>query len=102
MESVDYRVKPTTCPKCGGVFDAATNLTSEGGLRAGDLTICMYCGAALKFLLSGELKKLSDNDLVNMALDAPAAFRFLLRAQNAMGEMRQAKEQNGRSNGTID
>lgn len=85
MESEDFRVKPTACPTCGKVLDAAISLYHKEPPEAGCLTVCIYCGTALKFDSAGGLQKLSDGDLAEIALVDGAAFSLLLKAQNAIG-----------------
>lgn len=37
------------CPSCGVVLDGATPVEGVASPRAGDLTVCLYCGAPLAF-----------------------------------------------------
>lgn len=45
------RLNERTCPHCNTVHDACTGIGDDELLIPceGDLTICMYCGTALKF-----------------------------------------------------
>lgn len=49
-------VTPTTeCPCCGTEVDRATNVRGRGGPQAGDIFICVQCGAINSFTASGGL-----------------------------------------------
>ncbi len=43
------RVIESACPKCNAKLDGATHVYGEGGPEPGDLSVCMYCSAALVF-----------------------------------------------------
>lgn len=86
MESKDFPVKPAACPNCGVVLEAAMSVGCSEAPEAGDVTVCVYCAAGLKFDSKGGLERLSDDELASIALDCPTAFSLLVRAQNAIGE----------------
>jgi hypothetical protein len=91
MESEDFHVKLAACPTCGKVLDGAMSLHHKEPPAAGCLTACIYCGTALKFDAEGGLQRLSDDDLAEIALEHPAAFSLLLKAQNVIGSFLQSK-----------
>ena len=48
----DHRIKPGRCPLCNYRMDAATNISpgrSTRPPRKGDFTLCLRCGAILRF-----------------------------------------------------
>jgi len=79
----EYRLPETLCPVCGHHLDAATNLKNDGAPRIGDVTVCICCSAAPRFCAEYRLQKISDDELVEMALDDPRAFSLLVKIQNA-------------------
>jgi hypothetical protein len=88
MESEDFHVKPAACPTCGKVLDAAMSLYHKEPPEAGCLTVCIYCGTALKFDADGGLQRLSDDDLAEIALEDPATFSLVVKTQNVVGLFR--------------
>lgn len=63
------------CPSCDALLDGATSLVREASPCAGDLTVCMYCGAALEFTQGLGLRMLKPAELA--ALDAETKRDFL-------------------------
>jgi hypothetical protein len=57
-----YRTQESKCPTCGHRIDAAS--CGEGRQpRAGDLSVCLYCGQPLEFGEDLQLKVLSEETL---------------------------------------
>jgi hypothetical protein len=79
----EYRLPETLCPDCGHHLDAAANLTSQSAPQIGAVTVCHYCSAVLRFCAEDQLQKISDDELVEMALQNPRAFSRLVKVQNA-------------------
>lgn len=47
---IENLIPEAPCPACGYVMDRATAIFEEGAVpAAGDLTVCIRCGAALEF-----------------------------------------------------
>lgn len=62
-------VKPSPCPQCGKICNAATPANGPGGLAvigvtpsAGDVSICIYCGAFLQYGPELDLLLLSQDE----------------------------------------
>jgi hypothetical protein len=54
INSVRERITGNKCPKCGKQIDGATGLSDEKYSeppqpKPGDLSVCMYCGALLRY-----------------------------------------------------
>lgn len=66
MQVFHMENKPT-CPQCGAVLDATTPADPESSAEpsAGDITVCLHCAAALKFVpVALKLEKLTTADLM--------------------------------------
>lgn len=87
MPFKDFSVNASFCPKCGKELDATMPVGHEERPQAGDVTVCIYCGIALNFNSAGGLEQLSDDDLVEMALDHRKNFSILMKMQNLIGLM---------------
>lgn len=60
-------MKPgSPCRKCGEVLDGATETTAGTEPKAGDLSICAYCGELSLFTAAGTLEPLKEDELANM------------------------------------
>jgi hypothetical protein len=51
----------------------------------------MYCGVLLRFGEGRVQRRLTDDELVELALEQPREFRLLLTAQNFIGETRRGE-----------
>lgn len=68
----DARTFPHACPSCGKKLDAASAADgSEKRPSAGDVTLCMYCAAVLRF--SPEMRPLLMTAEQLMKFDAQTA-----------------------------
>lgn len=79
----EYRLPETFCPVCGHQLEAATNLTSHSAPQIGAVTVCHYCSSVLRFCAEDQLQKISDDELVELALQNPRTFSRLVKIQNA-------------------
>jgi hypothetical protein len=65
------RLKPCLCPFCGCLWDAAGK--ADGSVwkppQAGDTTVCLNCAEVLVFETPTELRKLTPEDQVALAID---------------------------------
>jgi len=63
------RIPLRECPMCEHKIDAASHI-SEPGIFAepheGDFTVCIECGGWLRFGKGLKLKRLDENDILNM------------------------------------
>jgi len=78
----EYRLPETLCPDCGHHLDAAANLKRDGAPRFGDVTVCIYCSAALRFCAGDQLQKISDDELVELARKNPRVFSLLVKVHS--------------------
>ena len=54
-----FRVKPSECPCCHNLLDAASSLYLEEAPEKGDITICFKCTNILEFNDQMDLEKIS-------------------------------------------
>ena len=61
---------PSACPCCGRKLDGATKTHGERkrGPKAGDLSLCVYCGEMLIFADDSYLREPTDEELVAVML----------------------------------
>jgi hypothetical protein len=72
---------PTRCPSCDHELDASTSMTErEVDPLPGDLTVCLYCGAALTFTTDG-LRLLEPQEIATLK---PAEREQLDRVRQAV------------------
>lgn len=64
-----FLVPETKCFSCGQPNDAATNVLGKDGPDAGDVTICMYCGALAIFNADKTLRELTGKELIEVMKD---------------------------------
>lgn len=81
------------CPDCLERVDAAS---SGGGHapKAGDFSVCVFCGCILRFTEKMELRRASEDDLADPKLTAPAR-DMLLQYQKSFREARAARQTGG-------
>lgn len=58
-----------SCPACDHFIDAATDAFGEAKPSAGDLSVCMYCGAYLTFNADLTVAELSTDAFVELPLE---------------------------------
>lgn len=51
------------CPACRSLIDGATCCTSQRGPESGDFTVCVPCGAFLRFTQDMQLKVCDEDDM---------------------------------------
>jgi len=82
--AMNLKLKNAVCPQCGYLFDGATQtkMIHENTPRQGDKTVCIHCGTAVQFGLDGKWRQLSNDELLQIALDYPLTFARLVKLQN--------------------
>jgi hypothetical protein len=56
----DHEVPKSACPDCGHEMDRAMSTTNDGEPTVGDLSVCIGCGALLRFGEGLRLERLDD------------------------------------------
>lgn len=56
-------VKPTACPGCGTMLDAATCMTGDTRPKDGDYTICSHCYKILRIVQGGAVTAPADGEI---------------------------------------
>jgi len=64
-----YQTPPMECPECLKMMEAATSVGGVDDPAPGDLSLCIYCGAPLKFGDKLELLRLTDDDMKALGED---------------------------------
>jgi hypothetical protein len=65
------RVPAAECPVCGATLDGAAQVDGAGTPEPGDVTVCAYCGAPLRFTDAG-LELLTDAEAARITAENPA------------------------------
>lgn len=82
---VTTHIKPSPCPACGHVMDAATAVFDDVTPKPGDATVCINCAALLQFADDLSYKPANTHELPLDALeqlaDVQAAVRKMHRAK---------------------
>lgn len=83
----DIRHRPSKCPNCGAELDTAAQLCGDdeeaGGLKPGDITICINCSHICAFDDDHKLRNLTDQEIRDVAGDPR-----IIAAQKSLAEMR--------------
>ena len=62
------RISGCTCPGCGEVLDAVSDLSLEvNRVRSGDITVCLYCGHIAAFAEDLSLRELTPEEVHEVA-----------------------------------
>lgn len=64
-----HEMKPTSCPDCGYVFDRATGKAGGKGPGEGDFSVCVNCGAVLRFDADLRANQASEHELAELTPD---------------------------------
>lgn len=75
---------PSVCPVCGRRADAATSLRGDFEPASGDLSLCISCGAVLKFDAELQLQRVDPNEVAALP---PAIRAELDRTRGAITSM---------------
>jgi len=67
------------CPKCGITLEATTIVVGRKELRRGDVTVCAYCQTVLVFEDGGKLRKITNEELEQLARNRPVLFAHLVK-----------------------
>lgn len=74
----DTRLPLTLCPECGYALDAATSMTGQWSPSPGALTLCLSCGALLRF--DDDLRPTGCTDAAEMVAALESGLRDLVEA----------------------
>ena len=81
IDKPQHTLNPTACPMCRYTLDAASQLGGNAAPKPGDFSVCLNCGALLRFNLDLSLAMALVQELD--ALDAETR-TTLLRARSAI------------------
>ncbi len=77
-----------SCRSCGNLIDRETNVgDGDNVVRAGDLSVCFYCGALSKFDDSLNLIPISPEEFVELNDSHPETFDLLIKVQRQIHQM---------------
>ncbi len=64
------------CPECSAVLDAATHMYDRRSQpRPGDVSLCLYCGTALRYGPNLRLQRLTDTEFMALPADTREELR---------------------------
>lgn len=70
---ISHHVPPSPCPQCSQVQNGATDAGPEGAYpNPGDFTVCINCGAALKFGEQLQLVGITEEEIERLIPDERA------------------------------
>ncbi len=82
MGKNDIKLNESQCQCCGGKIDTYTKVSEEDtGPTPGTVVICSHCGHISKYDEKLELIAITDKELNDIRLYAPAAYKFLMTAR---------------------
>jgi hypothetical protein len=82
----DHHVPPSHCPHCGRMNNGATEAGPDGAYpEPGDITVCIQCGAAVKFGAQLQLVELEPGEIESLT---PAERDQVLRVVGAVALVR--------------
>ncbi len=64
--SWESKTKPSSCPDCGTVVDAARSVGGEARPEGGDWTVCGHCGVWLVFTGYLGVRRPTDRELAGL------------------------------------
>ncbi len=73
-----HHLDPEPCPNCGHMIDACTGLQGKESPDPGDVTICMYCGALLRYGEGLSLIKLSPENAKKLCDENPLLAKLVM------------------------
>jgi len=81
-----FNLPTAFCLRCGYAADAATNILTSGGPKAGDLTICISCGALARF--ASDFSLIPTSDAEAFAHMTPQQRQVIARARVAVASLK--------------
>ena len=73
--------KTEPCPACGALLNEATGVTTDDRPKPGDVTICFYCAAALRFAPDMSLRVASLDECDERVVRIQAGVRAHIRTR---------------------
>lgn len=64
-----WRVKPSICVECGKTLDGLTQVRSVEKPKADGVTMCWYCGTTMMLTPDGDLRRPTNEELVELQQD---------------------------------
>ena len=75
------------CPECGHKLDAATDINENKAPKAGDISLCINCGAVLEFNADFSVKTFTDFALLDdETRQEIALFKKMIRLQRGAND----------------
>ena len=85
----DFHVPANKCPHCQKCLDACfTPPDSLDSPSPGDPSVCIGCGGFLVFEQGLQIRALTEGELLQIMLSDSEAYETLLKARNAVLEMK--------------
>lgn len=76
---------PARCAKCESLLDAATRIAGDHGRpKAGDISMCLYCGTMHRFTKGLKLRRMTAAEVAVLDADTRAILRQMRRARREL------------------
>lgn len=82
--SATFRMPETLCPSCAAAVDGVYDVRATQRPKAGDLTVCVYCGEIETFTQELQLERLGAEGLASLT---PSERLEILHAQRSVRRM---------------
>lgn len=87
------RLPNSPCPVCGKKLDAASESTGAPVKPVeGDFSVCLYCGALLRFGAHLVIVKASLDELMQLQTEQPLTFKHLMEIRDQARVLRQQRQ----------
>jgi hypothetical protein len=83
------RTPPSRCPRCDAPLTGASDMEGSARPRPGDVSVCLYCAALLKYTAQRTLRALTAAEVRALAVDEPDVLAQLRRYAAAARNFRQ-------------
>ena len=86
-----HHVPEGRCPACNDTFTCHGGVNTEEAPEAGDVSICAYCGAILRFGVDLTVDLCPVSELEEMKAEQPDNYETLINLQHKVRELAQQR-----------
>jgi hypothetical protein len=84
-------MKVPICPVCSNQRGGLAPVLQRGAPSEGDFSLCLYCGAMLRFTRNLSLRLAADDELKEFKEKQPKLFHVLITASNVFARRKTAR-----------